>query len=114
MISCKRIKFAAYHFCVILLIYETCVWGLFHLDWQGLFVLNKRVREGIMGKVKKIALVTSTSNFERYRNVVTAVHRKLKEMGGYALYVLTCYGLFTEKSVYDRGEESIYSLLKAL
>lgn len=67
-----------------------------------------------MGTVKKIALITSTSNFERHKNTVRAIHHKLKEMGGYALYVLTCYGLFVEhaeQTAYDRGEASIYSLL---
>ena len=64
-----------------------------------------------MGNVKKIALITSTSNFERHKNTIRAVHRKLKELGGYALYVLTSYGLFVEEKAYDKGEGAIYSLL---
>ncbi len=66
-----------------------------------------------MGNVKKIALITSTSNFERHKNVITAIHDKLTEVGGYALYVLTCYGLFTQKdNPYDKGEAAIYKLLE--
>ncbi len=65
-----------------------------------------------MGEVKKIALITSMSNFERYKNTVISVHTGLKEAGGCALYVLTCYGLFTETSAYERGEASIYKLLE--
>jgi len=64
-----------------------------------------------MSSVKKIALITSTSNFERHKNTIRAVHRKLKNKGGYALYVLTSYGLFIEETAYDKGEGSIYSLL---
>ena len=68
-----------------------------------------------MSNVKKIALITSTSNFERHKNTVKAVHQALKEMGEYALFVLTCYGLFDTEGVitrlYDKGEASIYSLL---
>ena len=64
-----------------------------------------------MGSVKKIALITSTSNFERHKNTIRAVHRRLQELGGYALYVLTSYGLFVEETAYDKGESSIYSLL---
>ena len=64
-----------------------------------------------MSDVKKIALITSTSNFERHKNTIRAIHQKLKELGGYALYVLTCYGLFDKVSTYDNGEASIYSLI---
>ena len=35
-----------------------------------------------MGKVKKIALITCGSNFERHKRVVHEVHETLKEMGG--------------------------------
>lgn len=65
-----------------------------------------------MGKVKRIALITSASNFERYKKVVKAVDKKLKELGGYALYVFACYGLFEESKPYDKGEASIYSLIE--
>ena len=65
-----------------------------------------------MDSVKKIALITSTSNFERHKNTIRAVHNKLTELGGYALYVLTCYGLFDNENPYDKGESSIYSLLE--
>lgn len=65
-----------------------------------------------MASVKKIALITSTSNFERHKNTIRAVHEKLKNIGGYALYVLTSYGLFVEQTAYDMGEGSIYSLIE--
>lgn len=70
--------------------------------------------EGIrMDKVKKIALITSTSNFERYKNIVRTIDERLKEIGGYALYVISCYGLFfDEETPYNKGEGSIYTLLK--
>lgn len=64
-----------------------------------------------MGDVKKIALITCTSNFERHKNIIRAVHQKLKEMGGYVLYVLTNYGLFVDERAYDKGEAAIYHLL---
>jgi len=68
-----------------------------------------------MSDVKKIALITSTSNFERHKNTIKAVHQTLQEMGEYALFVLTCYGLFDAEGVitrlYDKGEASIYTLL---
>lgn len=65
-----------------------------------------------MSKVKKIALITSASNFERQKNVIKAVHKKLKQLGNYALYVITSFGLYVEEGAYDLGEASIYSLLK--
>ena len=64
-----------------------------------------------MNGVRKIALITSTSNFERHKNTIRAIHRKLKAIGGYALYVLTCYGLFIDGGAYDKGEATIYTLL---
>ena len=44
-----------------------------------------------MDAVKKIALVTCASNYERYGNFVLAVHDELKAMGNYVLYVITNY-----------------------
>ena len=61
--------------------------------------------------MKKIALITSTANYERHKDTIRAIHAKLKQMGGYALYVLTSYGIFFNESAYDKGEQSIYSLL---
>lgn len=65
-----------------------------------------------MGDVKKIALIISASNFERQKNVVKYIHQYLKKLGGYALYVITSYGLFREDSPYEQGELSIYNLLQ--
>ena len=67
-----------------------------------------------MEKLKKIALVTSAANFERQKNIVNAVSRKLKEIGGCVLYVFTCYGIFIVKddAVYNEGAASIYELIK--
>lgn len=67
-----------------------------------------------MEKVKKIALITSASNFERQKNVVNAVSKELKNLGGCILYVFTCYGIFpgNEAASYNRGEASIYELLE--
>ncbi len=65
-----------------------------------------------MGNVKKIALIISASNFERQKNVVKYIYQYLKKLGGYALYVITSYGLFREESPYEQGEQSIYNLLQ--
>lgn len=40
------------------------------------------------------------------------VHEALKEMGEYALYVFTNYGIFIGDNLYNRGAQSIYQLLK--
>ncbi len=65
-----------------------------------------------MGSLKKIALVTSASNFERHKNVIKAVHNKLKQLGNYALYVISSYGLYRRYDIYENGEASIYALLE--
>ncbi len=65
----------------------------------------------VRDKVKKIALVTCSSNFERQKRVVHEVHETLQEMGDYALYVFTNYGVFTEDTPYNRGAKSIYKLI---
>lgn len=65
-----------------------------------------------MGKVKKIALITCASNFERQKRVVHEVHTALKEFGDYALFVFTNYGIFIEDNPYNRGAQSIYQLVK--
>ncbi|MBQ7918905.1 MAG: GGDEF domain-containing protein [Lachnospiraceae bacterium] len=65
-----------------------------------------------MGKIRKIALLMCASNFERQRRVVRDVHEALQEMGDYALYVFSNYGLFYGDSPYNRGAKSIYQLVK--
>ena len=45
---------------------------------------------------KRIALVTCASNFERHGNIIRAMHRRISDMGGYALYVLTNYGAYED------------------
>ncbi len=68
-----------------------------------------------MVEIKRIALIISASNFERQKNIVKAVHRTLREMGGYALYVFSNYGLFRDDmGVEDcfHGEDAIYDLLE--
>lgn len=60
---------------------------------------------------KKIALVISASNYERQKNIVKAVHEKIKQLDNYVLYVFTSYGLYYDDNPYDRGEFSIYDLL---
>lgn len=66
-----------------------------------------------MSDVKKIALIICASNFESQKNTIKTIHRKLREMGNYALYVITCYGIFRDESAYEKGAASIYSLLGA-
>lgn len=65
-----------------------------------------------MDSVKKILLLTSASNFECQKNVIRSIDKKLKEAGGYALYVISSYGLYREENAYDEGESAIYSLLE--
>ena len=64
-----------------------------------------------MDQVKKVLLLTSASNFEAQKKVIHAVDKKLKEIGGYALFVFSSYGLYREKNAYDEGEVAVYSLL---
>ena len=65
-----------------------------------------------MGKLRKIALIISASNFERQRSVVHEVRQVLKDMGEFALYVFTNYGIFYGDSPYNHGAKSIYQLIK--
>lgn len=64
-----------------------------------------------MADIKRILLIISASNFERQKNTVRAVHQALKELGGYSLYVLTSYAIYSAEMVYVTGPASIYSLL---
>ena len=66
-----------------------------------------------MADTKKILLLINSSNFEKESTIVTTIHQTLKRMGGYALYVLTNYGLYMgEMTAYDYGEAKIYDLLE--
>ena len=67
-----------------------------------------------MSDVKKILLIIRASNFERQKNTVRAVHQRLKEMGGYALYVFTSYGIYTSDALHMTGSASVYSLLNKM
>lgn len=69
-----------------------------------------------MPALRKIALVTCASNFERYSNMIRAMHRTLKEMGGYALYVISSYSVFVDGSgtSFFQGDSAIYQLLDTL
>ncbi|MBQ9765613.1 MAG: GGDEF domain-containing protein [Lachnospiraceae bacterium] len=61
--------------------------------------------------MKKIGLIISASNFEHQKDTIRAIHAKIKEVGGCALYVLTSYGLYLDETLYDKGEATIYELL---
>lgn len=65
-----------------------------------------------MGDVKRIALITNASNFERQKNIIKSIHQTLRKMGGFTLYVISNYGIFVDDMPYSHGEASIYSLLK--
>ncbi len=60
---------------------------------------------------KRIALVTCASNFERHGNIIRAMHRRISDIGGYALYVLTNYGAYEDGMDFSHGEPAIYHLL---
>ncbi len=64
-----------------------------------------------MPPVKKLALVTCTSNYERHGNMIRGLRQRLMETEGYALYVLTNYGIYNDGMDYNRGEAAVYSLL---
>lgn len=64
-----------------------------------------------MNQPKKIALITNASNFERQKNIVISVHKTLKAMGGYVLYVISNYGIFPEEGPYSYAESGIYDFL---
>ncbi len=76
--------------------------------YANMFVLYRR---RTVGDLKKIVLITSASNFERQKNVVKAVHRVLKSLEGYTLYVISNYGVFFDGMDYAHGEAGIYSVL---
>ena len=65
-----------------------------------------------MKAVKKIALVTCGSNFERHGNTIRAMRRRLAELEGYALYVITSYGVYADGMDFSQGEPAIYRLLE--
>ncbi len=65
-----------------------------------------------MDSVKKLALVTCASNFERHGNFIRAMRQKLGRMDHYALYVVTNYGVYDDSMDFTHGGPAIYSLLK--
>ena len=68
-----------------------------------------------MDRVKKIALVTCASNYDRYNTFVRTVHDELKAMGGYVLYVITNYSIFLDGMQFlQGGDSSVYRLLDVL
>ena len=68
-----------------------------------------------MNRVKKVALVTCASNYERYGTFVRAVHDELRAMGDYVLYVITNYSIFLDGMQFlHGGDSSIYRLLDIL
>ena len=68
-----------------------------------------------MDRVKKIALVTCVSNYERYNAFVRTVHEELKARGNYVLYVITNYSVFLDGMQFlQGGDSSIYRLLDML
>jgi len=67
-----------------------------------------------MAKFKRIVLVTSASNFEKQKSMIHSLHARLKEVGGYVLYVVSSYGLLNENNPYDKGAASIYGILERI
>ena len=62
--------------------------------------------------MKRIAYVTTSSNFERQKIMIKALHKYLQTLGDFALYVLTGYGVFFDDVIYRHGDGAIYSLLE--
>ena len=67
-------------------------------------------------QLKRIALVTCASNFERYGNIVRFMRRKLQQLGGCVLYVISSYSVFVDGSgmEFGKGDSAIYQLLDTL
>lgn len=67
-----------------------------------------------MKALKKIALVTCGSNFERHGNTIRAMRRKIAELEDYALCVVTSYGVYEDGMDFTQGEAAIYRLLETI
>ena len=67
-----------------------------------------------MKALKKIALITCGSNFERHGNIIRAMRRRIAGLDGYALYVITNYGVYYDGMDFSQGEPAIYRLLEAI
>ncbi|MCR5420809.1 MAG: diguanylate cyclase [Lachnospiraceae bacterium] len=65
-----------------------------------------------MNKLTKIGLVICASNFERHKNVILALHHKIKASGNCVLYVITNYGVYDGDMDFSHGEPADYSLLE--
>ncbi len=64
-----------------------------------------------MENLKRIALITSASNFERQKNIASSMHKTLKSMGGYVLYVISNYGIFLDDEQISYGDTTIYDII---
>lgn len=62
--------------------------------------------------MKRIAYVTTSSNFERQKLMIKALHKYLQTVGDIVLYVLTGYGVYYEDDIYRHGDGAVYSLLE--
>ncbi len=64
--------------------------------------------------MRKIALVTCASSFERYSIAARAIRAELARMGGCVLYVISNYNVYVDGMDFIRGDAAIYSLLDSL
>lgn len=64
-----------------------------------------------MENIKRIALITSASNFERQKNIASSMHKTLKSLGGYVLYVISNYGIFLDDEQISYGDTTIYDII---
>ena len=64
--------------------------------------------------MKRIALVTCASNYERYGNIVRSMRSELDSLGEYVFYVLSCYSVFDDETDFSKGDANIYRLLDLL
>ena len=65
-----------------------------------------------MKTLKKIALVTCASNFERHGNIIRAMRRRLSALDQYVFCVFTNYGIYADGMDFSQGEPAIYHLLE--
>ncbi|MDE6016231.1 MAG: diguanylate cyclase [Acetatifactor sp.] len=64
-----------------------------------------------MENLKRIALITSASNFERQKNIASSMHKALKSMGGYVMYVISNFGIFLDNEPIAYGDTTIYDII---
>jgi len=64
--------------------------------------------------MKRVALITCASNFERQYRLIESIHRQLLSQGDYVLFVLSNYGVFADGIKLPIEQTCIYELIDYL